>query len=152
LARLGTREKFRVSGSLGDNLPDVAEIVHPKGFSCGRKCARLKDDEIEGHEAARDAPNVEIFEPGAYFTSIPTTRGIGAVEGGKIGQHIFNTPGKANGHTLDPTKHPPGIPNPCKFHFDAFFFDPSRFGDPVSPKADDAKTIQVVDDAKSTRP
>jgi hypothetical protein len=44
---------------------------------------------------------------GAYFALIPITHKIGAAEDTKIGQPVFNTLGKANGHTLDPTKHPP---------------------------------------------
>lgn len=60
--------KFELVGEMGDlveDLPDLAEIVHSEGFSFGRKGTGVEDDEIEGPRTPQDAPNVEIFEPGA---------------------------------------------------------------------------------------
>ena len=143
-------------GGLGDNLPDLGEIVHSEGFSYGRKGEGVMDVEIEGHETPQDALNVETLEVvglGAKFASIPFTHEIRAVEDGNINQKPPNMLKNANERTLDLTKHPPGRPTTtesCKIRFDAIFVDPTCSDDPGRPQTrptDDAKSIRAVDDA-----
>ncbi len=46
MGQIGVSEVSDGNGRF-DNLPDVAKIIHSKGFSCGRKDAGVKE-EIEG--------------------------------------------------------------------------------------------------------
>lgn len=55
-----------------------------------RKGVGVEDDEIEGPVAPQNAPNVEIFEPGAKFMSIPVTHESRAAEDVKISQNAPN--------------------------------------------------------------
>jgi hypothetical protein len=114
----------------------LAEIVQTKGISCGRKHVGVEDSEIEGPGTPQDMPNVEIvkiFELGANFASIPVTHEIFVTERVKISQKALRISDNVGKRTLAPTKHPPNSavthsnPNPCKFHVNAIFFDPTTF-------------------------
>jgi len=57
--------------------------------------------------------NFNIFEPGAYSTSILVAHEIGAAEVIKISQVVLYMPDKVCGRTLAPTKHAPdGVTHP----------------------------------------
>ena len=122
----------------------------------------VKDDELEGHGTPQDALNIEnfeVFELSMNFLSIPVTHEIRATGVVKTSQEVLGTPDNAGERTMDPTKHPPGQAvaisnlNPCKFHFKAIIFDPTRFDDLARPlRANQWTTqsrIRVVDDAES---
>ena len=98
-------------GGLVEDLPVLGEIVHTKEFSCGKKGAGVKDDEIKGQGTPQNVPNVEIFKIfklGLNFTSILVMHEIRAAGDVKNSQKAFGIPNNVGEHTLDPTKHPPG--------------------------------------------
>ncbi len=88
-------------GGLVENLPDMTEIMYPKGFFCGRKDVGVEGEEIGEPVAFYDAPNVKIFEPGAKFAAILVTYKIGAASDIGILLDMLN---ETSERTLAPTK------------------------------------------------
>jgi hypothetical protein len=122
--------KIRISDGTGrfDNLPDVAKIMHSKGFSCEERCRG--EDEI-GPKVSQDKPNVELlrFSSKALISHrfrVCMKLGLHEIS---ISQNVLNVFDKASERTLAATKHPSNDTahmNTCNFRAELIPYNPAH--------------------------